>query len=262
MKLPDFAKYKNEQKKICIITCYDYPSARLIAASSINCVLVGDSVAMAVHGYKDTIHADVAMMVLHTKAVAKGLNDEFIITDLPFLAIKESLAHSILAVKSILQAGAHAVKIEGADTDTLTTIKHLVTAGVPVMGHIGLTPQFVLQFGGYKVQGKTLEAQQHILEQARSLEQAGCFAIVIECVPETLATKITEETNIPTIGIGAGPNTDGQVLVWHDALGLHSDIKAKFVKKFGNTTDVIAQSLNNYHEEVTLNTFPGTEHIF
>jgi len=262
MRIQDFKRKKQEQQKISMLTCYDYPSACTIAESNIDCVLVGDSVAMAVHGHETTIMATMEMMILHTKAVARGLNKQFLITDLPFLSHKVSHTHTIENVKSLLQAGAHAVKIEGADPDTCETIAYLVAAGIPVMGHIGLTPQSIHQLGGYKIQGKNQEQAEHLLLQAKNLEQAGCFAVVIECVPQTLAKDITESLAIPTIGIGAGWDTDGQVLVWHDMLGLQTSFNPKFVKKYVQGKDIFLHALNTYAQQVKEIHFPNADHAF
>lgn len=262
MKIHDFKRKKIEQHKISLITCYDYPSACTVAESDIDCILVGDSVAMAVHGHKNTLMATTDMMVLHTEAVARGLGKQFLVTDLPFLSHKISLAHTMQEVKRIMQAGAHAVKIEGANQDTCDTISLLVQAGVPVMGHIGLTPQSIHQLGGYKIQGREEDCAQQLMQQAHALEQAGCFALVIECVPHALSSSITRALTIPTIGIGAGHATDGQVLVWHDMLGLQNSFNPKFVKKFAQGKEVLLTALNDYAEHVEKGLFPSTEHSF
>ncbi|MCW8398491.1 3-methyl-2-oxobutanoate hydroxymethyltransferase [Legionella sp. PATHC038] len=262
MKIHDFKRKKEEQQKISMITCYDYPSACIVAESNIDCVLVGDSVAMAVHGHETTIMATIEMMILHTQAVARGLTQQFLISDLPFLSHKTSMAQTVEHVKRLLQAGAQAVKIEGGDTDTCNTISYLVNAGVPVIGHIGLTPQSIHQLGGYKVQGKNQEQAERLIQQALDLEAAGCFALVIECVPQQLAHTITQSLAIPTIGIGAGSDTDGQVLVWHDMLGLQTDFNPKFVKRFIQGKDILLNALNAYAQQVQQVSFPTTEHSF
>lgn len=262
MKINDFKHKKQEQQKIVMLTCYDYPSARIIAESNVDCVLVGDSVAMAVHGHDTTITATMDMMILHTQAVARGLKQQFLITDLPFLSHKISLAQTVENVTHLLQAGAHAVKIEGADADTCHTISHLVNAGVPIMGHIGLTPQSIHQLGGFKVQGKSQEQADTLIQQALDLEQAGCFALVIECVPQQLAKTITSSLNIPTIGIGAGLHTDGQVLVWHDMLGLQNHFNPKFVKRYTQGKEIFLDAINAYTEQVQQVGFPALEHMF
>ena len=262
MKIHDFKRKKEQQAKISMLTCYDYPSACTIAESNIDCVLVGDSVAMAVHGFDSTIMATMEMMILHTAAVARGLNQQFLVSDLPFLCHRVSHTDTIQNVKKLLQAGAHAVKIEGADADVCQTISYLVTAGIPVMGHIGLTPQSIHQLGGYKVQGKEQEQAALLLQQASRLEAAGCFALVIECVPRQLAKTITDALSIPTIGIGAGVETDGQVLVWHDMLGLQTSFKPRFIKQFAQGKDVLLTAINAYVEQVQHAHFPALEHAF
>ena len=262
MKIHDFKLKKTQQKKISMLTCYDYPSSRIIAESNIDCVLVGDSVAMAVHGYDSTIMATMEMMVLHTSAVARGLGNQFLISDLPFLCHRQSMPDTIDNVKRLLQAGAHAVKIEGGDSDVCRTIAHLVTSGVPVIGHIGLTPQSVLQFGGFKVQGKEQEQATQLVQQAQNLEAAGCCALVIECVPRQLAKIITDALIIPTIGIGAGVETDGQVLVWHDMLGLQTEFKPRFVKQFAQSKEAFILAINTFAEQVQLAHFPTADHAF
>ncbi len=262
MKIHDFKRKKEQQKKISMLTCYDYPSARILAESHVDCVLVGDSVAMTIHGHDSTMMADMNMMQLHTAAVARGLSGQFLISDLPFLCHRISQAETVQNVKKLLQAGAHAVKIEGGDADVCQTIAYLVTAGVPVMGHIGLTPQSVLQLGGYKIQGKQPEQADQLIQQARDLEAAGCFALVIECVPAPLAKVITDALRIPTIGIGAGVNTDGQVLVWHDMLGLQTEFKPRFVKHYAEAKPYLLEAINAYTDEVHQAHFPTKDHAF
>lgn len=262
MRIHDFKRLKQAGSKICMLTCYDYPSARILAESKINCVLVGDSVAMVVHGHNSTIMATIEMMVLHTQAVARGLSKQFLVSDLPFLSHKISQRQAVKDVKQLMQAGAHAVKIEGADADTCATITHLVDAGIPVMGHIGLTPQSIHQLGGYKVQGKNKDQESILLQQATDLEEAGCFALVIECVPRQVAKTITESLKIPTIGIGAGSATDGQILVWHDLLGLQNEMNPKFVKKFAHGSQFILEAINAYTHQVHQASFPAIEHSF
>ena len=262
MKIHDFKRKKEQQTKISMLTCYDYPSARIIADSHVDCVLVGDSVAMVVHGHDSTIMADMEMMVLHTAAVARGLSGQFLVSDLPFLCHRSSQADTVQNVKKLLQAGAHAIKIEGGDADVCQTIAHLVTSGAPIMGHIGLTPQSVLQLGGYKIQGREHEQARLLIQQALDLEAAGCFALVIECVPTQLAKEITQALTIPVIGIGAGVETDGQVLVWHDMLGLQTDFKPRFVKHFTNGKAHLLAGINAYTDEVRQAHFPTQEHAF
>jgi 3-methyl-2-oxobutanoate hydroxymethyltransferase len=262
MKITDFQNKKNKGEKITLVTCYDFPSARTISETHIDAVLVGDSVAMTVHGYESTIMATMEMMILHTSAVSRGLRNKFLISDLPFLCHRASLTETINNVKQLLQAGAHAIKIEGGDENVFETIKHLVNSGVPIMGHIGLMPQSVLSLGGFKVQGKKDTQAQAILKQAQKLQDSGCFAIVIECVPAVLAQEITQALHIPTIGIGAGSQTDGQVLVWHDLLGLQTEFIPRFTHQFAHSKSLFIESLNTYVTQVKNAHFPALEHTF
>ena len=256
-----FQELKNNNTKISMITCYDFTFAQIINNSDINCILVGDSAAMTMHGHPNTICADIPMMKTHTQAVTKGAPDKFIIADMPFLSYRKDLNYNMNCVHQLMQTGANAIKLEGADGN-IDLIKHIVESGVPVMGHIGLTPQAVHQLGGFKVQGKTLNAQDLLKQQAQNLENAGCFAIVLECVPENLAAEITNNLSIPTIGIGAGNQTSGQVLVLQDLLGLNKNFKPKFVKKFAQGYDWALDAINNFHHEIVEKTFPDSEHSF
>lgn len=257
----DFKKKKAACEKITMVTCYDYTSALILDKSSIDCLLVGDSLAMTMHGFRDTISATVDIMALHTSAVSRGAKNKFIVGDLPFLSYRSSLNENVAAVRALMQAGAHAVKLEGASGNA-EFIAHLVQSGVPVMGHLGLTPQFVNQFGGYKVQGKTDESAKRILEEALALEDAGCFSLVLECVPADVAEKITKKLKIPTIGIGAGSGTDGQVLVFQDLLGLNTEFRPKFVKQFLDGAELFTRAIDAYAEEVKTGEFPGHEHRY
>ncbi len=262
MNILDFKRKKQQHQKITMLTCYDYPSARLIAESNVDCVLVGDSVAMVVHGHPTTIKATMEMMVMHTEAVSRGIGRQFIISDLPFLSYRAGLQTTVTHVTRLMQAGAHGIKLEGADDEALLTIRHLVNAGVPVMGHIGLTPQSVHQLGGFKVQGKKESEARRLINEAKALEEAGCFAIVLECIPQTLAQAITEILTIPTIGIGASMATDGQVLVWHDLLGLQTDYLPKFVKQYLPGKEVMLNAINHYVQQVQEAHFPAEEHTY
>ncbi|ETO94157.1 3-methyl-2-oxobutanoate hydroxymethyltransferase [Legionella oakridgensis] len=262
MKIHDFKRKKEQHEKITMLTCYDYPSACIVAESHVDCVLVGDSVAMVVHGHDSTIMANMDMMLLHTAAVSRGLHQQFLVSDLPFLCHRISPADTMENVKRLMQAGAHAVKIEGADPEVCQTISQIVTAGVPVMGHIGLTPQSIHQLGGYIVQGKAEEKAMDLLRQAKNLEAAGCFAVVIECVPGYAAKHITQSLGIPTIGIGAGVDTDGQVLVWHDLLGLQTELKPRFVHQFAKGKEILLNGINAYVRHVAQKEFPMPEHTF
>ena len=257
----DCKVYKQQQKKICMLTCYDYTSARIINNTAVDCVLVGDSGGMVMCGHADTTQTTLAEMQFMTRAVARGLDNRLLIADLPFMSYRQSLAHTVKVVTRLVQCGAHAVKLEGS-RGNVDTIAHLVEGGVPVMGHIGLTPQFIHGLGGYKVQGKTHEMAAALKQEAQALEQAGCFALVLECIPAPLAAEITALLAIPTIGIGAGPDTDGQVLVFHDLLGLQQEVAPKFVKTYHNGRVALVQAINQFCEEVTSGIFPGREHSY
>lgn len=261
MNCIDFQLMKQQGQKITMVTCYDFWSAQIIENSNIDCVLVGDSVAMVVHGHETTIPATVDLMCLHITAVARGIKKKFIIGDLPFLSYRKNLVKTMCAVEKIMHAGAHAIKLEGADGNE-KLISHIVKSGVPVMGHLGLTPQAIHQLGGFRVQGKQADAAEKIIQQARSLEAAGCFAIVLECVPAELAKIITKQLTIPTIGIGAGMHVDGQVLVFHDLIGISNSFKPKFLKTYCNGFDLIQQALNQYSNEVKQNLYPTIEHCY
>lgn len=245
-----------------MVTCYDYAQASTISKTPIDSVLVGDSVAMTVHGHPNTVLATMDMMVLHTAAVARGLKQQFLIVDLPFLGYRISRSNTMRNVQQLFQAGAQAVKLEGGDDYIYSMIEHLVTAGIPVMGHIGLTPQYVHQFGGYFTQGKSKEQAELLSHQAQRLEQAGVFALVLECIPRTLAKTITTQLHIPTIGIGAGPDTDGQILVWHDFLGLQTSFQPRFIKQFAQAEQVFLDGIKAYINEVQTGVFPSDEHVY
>lgn len=248
-------------EKISMVTCYDYTSARLLSQTNVDCLLVGDSAAMTMHGHKDTIPATMDMMRFHTAAVNRGAGDKFIISDMPFLAYHSSRTKNVAVVRELMQAGAHAIKLEGAGRN-LTFIRHLTESGIPVMGHLGLTLQHMHMQGGFKVQGKTEESALKIKEDALALEQAGCFSIVLECMPSDVAKFITDALSVPTIGIGAGSDTDGQVLVFQDLLGLNLDFKPKFVKHFMDGATHMKQSVDVFVDEVKTGVFPHDEHCY
>lgn len=257
----DFQKMKSADQKISMVTCYDYWSAKIISQTNIDCILVGDSLAMIMHGHPTTVPATVDLMAIHTAAVVKGIEDKLIIGDLPFCSYRKGLTENMQAVEKIMQAGAHAVKLEGAIGNE-ELVKHIVNSGVPVMGHIGMTPQSVNQLGGFRVQGKTELAAKKIVEQALVLQEAGCFAIVLEGMPAEEAKNVTKQLVIPTIGIGAGADVSGQVLVLHDLLGLYGDFKPKFVKTFLEGANLINEALNKYSVEVKEGVFPAKEHCY
>tara|TARA_Y100001934_G_C12231685_1_gene715713 strand:+ start:245 stop:1024 length:780 start_codon:yes stop_codon:yes gene_type:complete len=256
--LKNLYKQKN---KISMITCYDYLSAKIISETNIDLVLVGDSAAMVIHGYETTIPADIKMMETHVAAVSRGLSEQPLIADMPFLSHKKGIHITMASVERLIKAGGNAVKIEGAD-DSLKIIEYIVRSGIPVMGHLGMTPQSVNQLGGWKVQGKTNKIAKKIISDAKSLESAGVFSIVLEMIPSDLAKTVTDSIKIPTIGIGAGPNTSGQVLVYHDLLGLNPEFKPKFLKTYFNGFDNIKKSIIKYSNEVKNGKFPTQKESF
>jgi 3-methyl-2-oxobutanoate hydroxymethyltransferase len=251
----DFQRKKQAAQKITMLTCYDSWSAQLLDRSRIDCLLIGDSVAMVQHGHKTTIPATVNLMALHCQAVARSAPNQFLIGDLPFMSYRKSFSSSVKAAETLMRTGIQAIKLEGAEGN-LELIQHLVQSGIPVMGHIGLTPQAIYQMGGFKVQGKSPEAADNLKKQALALEQAGCFSVVLECVPAPLAEEITQSLAIPTIGIGAGANTDGQVLVLHDLLGLNIGFKPRFVRTFLDGANLFDQAIESFIEDVEQKTFP------
>ena len=257
----EFYKKKIEQEKISVITCYDFTSAKIVDKTDIDCVLVGDSVSMVMHGCHNTTGATMEMMALHTTAVARGIKNKFIIADLPFVSYRKNLSKTISAMEMLIRSGAHAVKLEGADGN-VNHIRHAVESGIPVMGHLGLTPQHVNVLGGFKVQGKDSFSQNKLLRDAKLLEEAGCFSLVLECIPAELARQITNSLTIPTIGIGAGPHTDGQVLVMHDLLGLQTSIQPKFLKQYFNAESAFSSSINCFVSEVKEKQYPAVEHCY
>jgi 3-methyl-2-oxobutanoate hydroxymethyltransferase len=257
----DFAKMKMERQKISMVTCYDFWTAKIINFSKVDCVLVGDSLAMVVHGFPSTLQATIEMMTMHTAAVVRGAKDKFIVADMPFLSFRKGINVALDGAGSLMQAGAQAVKIEGVDGHE-DVIGHLVQTGIPVMGHLGLTPQSFNQFGGFKVQGREVSAQQALMRQALELENLGCFSVVLECVPATLAHEITQALKIPTIGIGAGSQTDGQVLVLQDLLGGQMDFKPKFLRTYLDSSRLISTALNSYDDDVKRGTFPSEKESY
>jgi 3-methyl-2-oxobutanoate hydroxymethyltransferase len=257
----DFQKKKINKQKISMITCYDYSFAKIISHTEVDSILVGDSLAQVMHGYPTTLNASIQLMAVHTLAVSKGAANKFLVADMPFLSTRKGLKNSMDQVEKLMKAGAHAVKIEGAEGH-LQLIQHLVESGIPVMGHLGLTPQSIHQLGGPKIQGKAQEGADIILKDALALEQAGCFSIVLECVPHKLAKIISQQLKIPTIGIGAGSETDGQILVLQDMLGMNKDFKPRFLKKYLNGFDLMTKSLNSYVTEVKNSEFPDKDHSY
>ena len=262
MNILDFKKRKNENRKISMVTVYDYTSALIAAKTEIDVLLVGDSGAMTMHGHSSTLPATVDMMELHTSAVVRGAKEQkFIAADLPFLSYRKDLNSNVAAAERLMRAGAHAVKLEGA-AGNLDFIRHLVESGVPVMGHIGLTPQSVNQLGGFRVQGRESSDAERLMSAAREIESAGAFSLVLECVPSSLARQITQALTIPTIGIGAGPDTDGQVLVWQDLLGLNTEFQPRFVRNYCTGAKIFTDALNSYTRDVMSGDFPSLQESY
>jgi 3-methyl-2-oxobutanoate hydroxymethyltransferase len=259
--LHEYKTFKKESRKISMVTCYDACFGRIVDQSSVDMVLVGDSVAMVLHGFDSTIHATTEMMVAHTSAVARSVKNKPIIGDMPFMSFRKGTAHALEAAGALMRAGAHGVKLEGLKGHE-DVVEHLVDSGIPVMGHLGLTPQSVNQLGGHKVQGRLEAEAQRILAEAQQLEKLGCFAIVLECVPESLGKLVTDALQIPTIGIGAGRAVDGQVLVLHDMLGAQPDFKPKFLKTYSHLHQNTLDSLNTFDREVREGLFPTEKETY
>ncbi len=257
-----FLKKKREGEKITMLTAYDYPSARILDRAGIDAILVGDSLGMVIQGHETTLPVTVDEMLYHVKAVRRGVERAMVIADMPFLSYQTGRDDAIYNAGLMLkEGGADAVKLEGGER-VAGLVEDLVGIGIPVMGHIGLTPQSVNVLGGYRVQGKTGEDIDRLRRDAKALEDAGVFAIVLESVPVEVAKEITDMLKIPTIGIGAGPHTDGQVLVFHDYLGIFEDIKPRFVKRYRELGQEILSATREYIEDVKSGRFPAPEHCF
>ena len=262
LTIPDIQKKKQEGKKITLLTAYDYPSGRLIDEAGVDIILIGDSLAMTVLGYESTVPITMDEMIHHAKAVKRGVKYGLIIGDMPFMTYnigeKETVRN---AGRFIKEGGCGAVKIEGG-IEMAGIVKTLVKAGIPVLGHIGLTPQTATQLGGFKVQGKDAKSAQRLIDSALALEKAGCFAMILECIPDKLAKLITEKLKIPTIGIGAGAYCDGQALVTNDMIGLFDRFTPKFVKKYADLWPLLLNAFKRYKDEVETGKFPTEEHSF
>ena len=262
VSVADFMAKKRSGEKITMLTAYDYPTAQMLDQAGIDCTLVGDSLGMVMLGYATTVPVTMEEMIHHTKAVMRGTSAAFVLGDLPFLSYQTSIEKAIEnAGRLIKEGGCDAVKLEGG-SEVAPVVKAVVTAGIPVCAHIGLTPQTATQLGGFKVQGKDAESARILLQSARDLEQAGAFMIVMECIPDALASRITSELTIPTIGIGAGKHCDGQVLVYHDTVGLFERFTPKFVKQYITLSPMIVEALKAYKSEVEAGSFPAPEHSF
>ncbi|MGI6550946.1 MAG: 3-methyl-2-oxobutanoate hydroxymethyltransferase [Syntrophomonadales bacterium] len=253
---------KRKGEKITMLTAYDYSTAMVLDEAGIDMALVGDSLGNVILGYENTLAVTMDDMVHHTKAVARGVKNTMVVADMPFLSYHISIPESVRnAGRLIQEGGAQAVKLEGG-SERVDVVKAILDAEIPVVAHIGLTPQSVHQFGGFKVQGRDLETARKLIEDAKALEKAGVFCMVLEGVPAALAKRITAEVAIPTIGIGAGPDCDGQVLVVNDMLGMYQGHVAKFVKKFANLHPLMVEAVKTYSEEVKAGTFPAQEHCY
>ena len=258
---PDVAAAKGV-RKIVMLAAYDFTSARLAEAAGVDVILVGDSLAMVVLGHDDTLSVTMEEMLHHVRAVARGAGTSLVVADMPFMSYQASVEAAVANAGRFLKEGrAGAVKVEGGRA-IVPQVRAMVSAGIPVLGHVGLTPQHVAALGGFKVQSKTAEAAAELVADAMALAEAGCFAVVLECIPAPVAAAVTRTVPIPTIGIGAGPDCDGQVLVFHDVLGLYDRMRPRFVKQFAELGKQAAAALTGYAEAVRNSDFPGAEHSF
>ena len=257
-----FKEAKNNHTKLAMLTAYDYSTAKLMDETGINGILVGDSLGNVILGYEDTISVTMEDMIHHGAAVARGTKNALVVIDMPFMSYQTSVYDALVNAGRLMKEGrAGAVKLEGGK-NICPQIEAITKAGIPVMGHLGLTPQAINAFGGFKVQGKTQEAAEQLLEDALAVEKAGAFALVLECVPRKLADIITEKLTIPTIGIGAGNGCDGQILVYQDLLGMFSDFTPKFVKKYANVGEIMKDAFSAYIEDVKQGAFPEKKHEY
>ena len=257
-----FRKAKEEGKKISMLTAYDYSTAGLLDAAGINGILVGDSLGNVMLGYEDTISVTMEDMIHHGAAVARGVKNALVVIDMPFMSYQTSVYDAMVNAGRLMKEGrANAVKLEGG-REVVPQIQAIVQAGIPVMAHLGLTPQSIHAFGGYKVQGKYEEAARKLIENAKEVEAAGAFAVVLECVPAPLAELVTKQISIPTIGIGAGAGCDGQILVYQDMLGLFSDFSPKFAKRYAELGTAMQEAFKAYVEDVEQGRFPAEEHCY
>lgn len=255
-------KYKNNNEKFSVLTAYDYSTAKYLDEAGIDIILIGDSLAMVALGYETTNSIGADEMEIFTRAVAKGASHSLVITDMPFMSYHKSAADAAENAGRMIKAGANGVKIEGATDYILDVIRHLTQIGIPVMGHVGFTPQFLNAIGGYNIQGKTQEAAEEILQQAKKLEQAGVFSIILEMVPEESAKYITENLKIPTISCGAGRYCDAQVLVSDDLFGKYTDFTPKFARKYADMKSLILNAAKQYNDDVKTGKFPSETEVF
>lgn len=258
----DFLKFKKEKQSISMITCYDFAFARLVEQAEVDCILVGDSLGNVVAGYGTTIPVTLDQMIYHAEIVRRGAPNTFVVCDLPFMSYHVSVEDTMRNCGRVMkETGANAVKLEGG-RDFRKVVEALVKASIPVMGHLGLTPQSVHKLGGFTVQGRDEDKRRIMLEDAKILEEAGAFSLVLEMVPEALAREISENLSIPTIGIGAGRHTDGQVLVINDMLGIDERYNPKYLKKYANLAEIVKNAVQQYGAEVKEGKFPGEENSF
>lgn len=257
-----FQKLKDNNEKIAMLTAYDYSTAQVLEQADIDAILVGDSLAMVALGYKDTYNISIDEMLIFVRAVARGAQKSFIIGDMPFMSYNLSVEQGLENAAKMIKAGASGVKLEGCNEHILHLIKRCVESGIPVLGHLGFTPQLMNTIGGHKIQGKTKDKMEEILNSAKKLEEAGCFAVVLELMPEESAKYITENLNIPTIGIGAGKYCSGQIVVTDDILGKFTDFAPKFVKKYADLHDVVLNAAEEYIGEVKNELFPSEKESF
>src|SRR6266852_4619376 len=257
----DFLRAKIEGLKLSMFTCYDYTFARLLSKSAIDGILVGDSAAMVMHGHSSTLSMTVELARLHTEAVVRGAAGKFVVVDMPFLSFRKGLAAALDVAQVLMTAGANAVKLEGVDGHE-DVIQRMAQSGIPVMGHLGLQPQSVHAYGGFRVQGRSGESARDIVRQATALEELGAFAIVLECVPANLAQEVSKALGIPTIGIGAGAGCDGQILVLQDLLGMNIDFRPQFARPFLDGASSVLNAIAHFDEAVKAGSFPATEESY
>jgi 3-methyl-2-oxobutanoate hydroxymethyltransferase len=261
MSATHFLQAKAEGRRLSMVTCYDYTFARLLSQAAIDGILVGDSAGMVMHGYSSTLPVTVELMRLHTEAVVRGAPNVFIVADLPFLSFRKGLAAALDAAHILMSAGAHALKLEGVDGHE-DVIQRMVQSGIPLMGHLGMQPQSVRGYGGFKVQGRNEEAARKIATQASALEDLGAFALILECIPATLAGEVTRALHIPTIGIGAGAECDGQILVLQDLLGINLDFRPKFARSFVDGRRCVLEGVARFDEAVKSGKFPTEDESY
>jgi 3-methyl-2-oxobutanoate hydroxymethyltransferase len=257
----DFPRAKAQGRKLSMVTCYDYTFARLLARTPLDGILVGDSAGMVMHGHPSTVAMSLDLIRVHTEAVVRGAEGKFVVADMPFLSFRKGVAAALDSAAVLMTAGAHAVKLEGVDGHE-DVIERLAQSGIPVMGHLGLQPQSIHAYGGFRVQGRNEDAAAEILRQARALEDLGAFAIVLECIPACRARAITAALRIPTIGIGAGSECDGQILVLQDLLGLNADFRPKFARPFANGARCVLDAVSSFDAAVKAGAFPAAEESY